>query len=238
MLPDDAGPSPLDDISGETAAMGLGDRLGQSLCLYGRRVRLFRPNARRYLLFTILTGVGFGIYRLLFNFYVLSLGYDEALLGNLLTTTCLVALLSALPAGYLSDRLGRKPALLLSTAVNVGAVMGMVLWPHVAGFYAMNGLIGLGQSLSDSSGADEHEQSRLPGLCHRARGAGGAGHGGQPREHELELRLGFQPDAQRMVTGPVRLCPRLSGDGDQLCAGYLSLLALFLGGPSPDRRPG
>lgn len=148
MLPDDPGPSSLDDLSGETAAAGLSNRLGQGLRLYGRRVSLFRPNARLYLLFTILTGAGFGIYRLLFNFYVLSLGYDEALLGNLLTTTSLVALLSALPAGYFSDRLGRKPALLLSTTINVGAVLGMVLWQQAAGFYTMNALIGLGQSLS------------------------------------------------------------------------------------------
>lgn len=148
MSSEEAGPSLAGEDSSRKAVTGLGDRLGQGLCLYGRRVRLFRPNARVYLLFTILTGAGFGIYRLLFNFYVLSLGHDEALLGNLLTTTSLVALLSALPAGYLSDRLGRKPALLLATTVNAGGVLGMVLWPHVVGFYAMNALIGLGQSLS------------------------------------------------------------------------------------------
>jgi len=54
-----------------------------------------------------------GVFRLLFNFYVLSLGYDEALLGRLITITSLTALLAALPMGYLADLLGRKYALLI-----------------------------------------------------------------------------------------------------------------------------
>ena len=52
-----------------------------------------------------------GVFRLLFNFFVLSLGFDEALLGNLITTSSFVALLAALPMGYLSDMIGRKGSL-------------------------------------------------------------------------------------------------------------------------------
>lgn len=115
---------------------------------YGAKLTLFRPNARLYLLFTIISGVAFGIFRLLFNFYVISLGYDEALLGRLLTMTSLVALVGALPAGYFSDRLGRKLSLLISTFLLSTAVAGMVAWPTPLGFYLMNGLMGLSQSLA------------------------------------------------------------------------------------------
>ena len=124
-----------------------GLRLRGRLQAYGSRLRLFRPNARFYLLFTAISGAALGIYRLLYNFYVLSLGYDEALLGRLLTTTSLVALLSALPAGYLSDRVGRKPALLLSSAMITGAVAGIIFLPSTIDFYTVSALIGLGQSL-------------------------------------------------------------------------------------------
>ncbi|MCA9973845.1 MAG: MFS transporter [Anaerolineales bacterium] len=119
----------------------------RGLADYAAKIRLFRPNARLYLLITIINGLSFGIFRLLFNFYVLSLGYDEALLGKLLTTSSLVALLSALPAGYLSDRLGRKRAIFASSLAATLGVAGMVAWPTAVGFYAMNLVMGLAQSL-------------------------------------------------------------------------------------------
>jgi MFS family permease len=114
---------------------------------YVHKLALFRPNARFYLIYMALNGAAFGIYRLLFNFYVLSFGYNEALLGRLLTTVSLVQLVSALPAGYLSDRIGRKPSLVISATTTVAALLGMVIWPTTAGFYAMSVLMGLAQSL-------------------------------------------------------------------------------------------
>lgn len=60
MLPDEAEPPSADEDAGRAAMIGLSGRLGQGLSLYGRRVRLFRPNARLYLLFTVLAGAGFG----------------------------------------------------------------------------------------------------------------------------------------------------------------------------------
>ncbi len=115
---------------------------------YFAKIRLFHRNAWLYLLFTILNGLTFGIYRLLFNFYILSLGFDEALLGQILTITSLVALFSALPAGYVSDRIGRKPSMLLSSMATITAVFGMVFWPTIPGFYSMSILLGVAQSLA------------------------------------------------------------------------------------------
>jgi len=115
---------------------------------YAARVRLFSPNARLYLGYTIINGMALGIFRLLFNFYALSLGFNEALLGQLLTVTNLTALVAALPSGYLSDRLGRKPALLIASALSATAVFGMVFWRDPLGFALLSVLLGIGQSLS------------------------------------------------------------------------------------------
>jgi MFS family permease len=115
---------------------------------YASRVRAFRPNARLYLINVIITGAAMGVFRLLFNFYVLSLGYDEALLGGLITTNNLTALLVALPVGYLADLLGRKRSLLISGLGIALSIAGMVLFPGVAMFYAMNILSGVAQSLA------------------------------------------------------------------------------------------
>ena len=96
---------------------------------YASRVRAFKPNARFYLLNVTITGAAMGVFRLLFNFYVLSLGFDEALLGSLITTSSLSALLAALPMGYLADLMGRKLSLLVSGALISVSILVMVLWP-------------------------------------------------------------------------------------------------------------
>jgi len=115
---------------------------------YRDRVRLFRPNARLYLLTVLITGATMGVYRLLFNFYVLSLGYDEALLGRLITTNQFTALLLALPMGFAVDRFGRKKALILRSILLAVSVAGVAVFPTIAVFYAMNMLFGIVQSLS------------------------------------------------------------------------------------------
>jgi MFS family permease len=115
---------------------------------YIARVRAFHPNARLYLVSAILTGAALGVYRLLSNFYVLSLDFDQNLLGQLITITSMAALLTAVPMGYLADRLGRKNSLLLSGAVVSFGILMTVLAPSRSMFYAMNALIGMAQGLS------------------------------------------------------------------------------------------
>ena len=123
-------------------------RIRTILRLYAERVRAFSPNARLYLLSVVLSGAAMGVFRLLFNFYVLSLGYDEALLGTLIALSSLSALLSAVPMGYLVDRIGYRHALLLGGSISLLAVIGMIIVPRAGVFVAMNLLLGLAQSLS------------------------------------------------------------------------------------------
>ncbi len=114
---------------------------------YAAQLRAFRPNARLYLVNVILTGVSMGVYRLLFNFYALSFGFDEALIGRLITTASFTALIAALPMGYLADLIGRKYSLVLGGIFIGFSVFGIVLFPTEPVFYAMNILSGVAQSL-------------------------------------------------------------------------------------------
>jgi MFS family permease len=114
---------------------------------YAAKVRSFQPNARLYLLNVIVTGATMGVFRLLFNFYVLSLGFNEALLGSLITTSSLASLLAALPSGYLADLLGRKNSLLISASLISISIFGIVIWPTEVVFYMMSVLSGVAQSL-------------------------------------------------------------------------------------------
>ena len=115
---------------------------------YSSRVSAFKPNARLYLLNVIITGAAMGVFRLLFNFYVLSLGFDEALLGNLITTSSFVALLAALPMGYLADVIGRKASLIGSAVLLGASILAMAVWQNESMFYAMNIVSGVAQSLA------------------------------------------------------------------------------------------
>ena len=118
------------------------------LTTYIARVRAFHTNARLYLVSAILTGAALGVYRLISNFYVLSLNFDQNLLGQLITITNMTALLTAIPMGYLADRIGRKNSLLLSGAVVCFGILMTVLVPSSSMLYAMNALIGMAQGLS------------------------------------------------------------------------------------------
>lgn len=109
---------------------------------------MFRPNARLYLMTVLVTGVAMGVYRLIFNFYVLSLGYDEALLGKLITTNQFTALLLALPMGFVVDRFGRKNGLMVRSLLLAASVLGTAIWPQIWVLYLVNVLFGVVQSLS------------------------------------------------------------------------------------------
>lgn len=115
---------------------------------YSTNLSAFQPNARLFLANVIIIGAAFGVFRLLFNFYVLSLGFDETLLGTLITASSLTALLAALPMGYLIGRIGQKRALIFGSLVEGLAVAGMIALPSAPMLIAMNVVVGLGQSLT------------------------------------------------------------------------------------------
>ena len=135
---------------------------------YGGHLAAFRPNARLYLVYAIIAGIAMGIYRLIFNFYILSLGFDAKMVGNLLTVSGMTAFVFALPMGYLADILGRKNSLLISAVLVSFSIAMTVIWPVTFIFYAMNILSGIAQSLAavtmspflmENSG--EHERTYL-----------------------------------------------------------------------------
>lgn len=121
--------------------------ISNTLREYISRLGMFRVNARLYLISVVISGVSMGVFRLLFNFYALSLGFDEAILGRLVTTSSLTSLLVALPVGYLADMLGRKRSLLIGGWLTSLGILGMVLFPSEGAFYALNVVTGFAQSI-------------------------------------------------------------------------------------------
>lgn len=112
---------------------------------YWNKLRLFSHNARLIMIVSFLTGLAIGGYRLLFNFYALSLGnnYNEAFLGTLQTLQSLAAILAALPVAYLAGRFRHKPLLLLVSTLSSLSLIGMVLLPVQASLIAFRMLFGV-----------------------------------------------------------------------------------------------
>lgn len=115
--------------------------------LYFQRMHQFQANARRYLFSVVLTGAAMGIYNLLFNFFVLSLGYNEVFIGKLVSLNHVSIMIVAVLSGLFLSRMKRKWVLfggIFSTALSVVA---MVLLPERWVILAMSALFGGSQCL-------------------------------------------------------------------------------------------
>ena len=90
----------------------------------------FSRNAMMVLIYSTVTGLVFGVLRLLMNFYILSLGgYTEKFVGNLTSISSAAALLMALPAVYLADRFAHKKIFMSTALISTLSVAGLVLLP-------------------------------------------------------------------------------------------------------------
>jgi MFS family permease len=123
------------------------------LARYWRRLQGFSPNARFYLLSTVITGLSYSIYMLIFNLYINSSGYSRAFLGELQSMPNLIALVGALPAGVLVDYIGRKRALLLANVGRAAAMLGVFMAPGPGWLRLSMITFGISQSLWMVSGA-------------------------------------------------------------------------------------
>lgn len=86
------------------------------------QLRSFNQPARLFLVATILDGIVMSIWWLFFNFYILERGFSREFLGLVNAAPSFAALVLGLPLGLLSDRIGRKRAMLLGVSVYVFAI--------------------------------------------------------------------------------------------------------------------
>lgn len=98
--------------------------IGEERVGYFKQLRCLDRDAQLFLLHISLTFIGEGLFALLYNFYLLELGYRENFIGAFASTQTLAAGFGALPAVLLTDHLGRRWALLLGAMLRVVAFCG------------------------------------------------------------------------------------------------------------------
>lgn len=101
----------------------------QELLSYGKRVRSFSPNARLYLLACFSGALYHSVFGVLGNLYIMQTGLTESFLGTMISLSSFTSVVFAMPAGVISDRIGRRRALVIGTMLGVCSHATIILFP-------------------------------------------------------------------------------------------------------------
>lgn len=91
---------------------------------YIAKMRLFSRNARLFMVHVVGMDVIFGTWTVIFNLYLLALGFDIAFIGLRILLASITRAIMSIPAGFISDRVGRKLSFVLGDGG--GAVMSLI----------------------------------------------------------------------------------------------------------------
>ncbi|MFQ5857246.1 MAG: MFS transporter [Anaerolineae bacterium] len=91
---------------------------------YIAKMRLFSRNARLFMVHVVGMDVIYGTWHVLFNLYLLAVGFDVAFIGLRILLSSAAAAVASIPAGMISDRIGRKLSFILGDGV--GAAMSLI----------------------------------------------------------------------------------------------------------------
>jgi len=119
------------------------------ISLYLEKTKQFSSNAKLVLLHSALAGFSFGVFRFLFNFYVLSLGngYDEAFIGTLQTVASFATIAMALPAAYLAERFSQRKIMMITGVTSGISMLGMVVFPFTFTLIAFRMITAISMSM-------------------------------------------------------------------------------------------
>jgi MFS family permease len=75
---------------------------------YIQSFRIFSGNARLYLFATVFVAAGMAIQNVIYNLYIIQMGFNEQLVGQVVSATALGVALSGIPAGLLHNRVDSR----------------------------------------------------------------------------------------------------------------------------------
>ncbi len=97
---------------------------------YLQPVRSFDNAARLFLIMIIIDGVILSGWQLFFNFYMLHSGFTREFLGLVNSMPSAAGLILGIPLGRLSDRIGRRPSIILGIAMSSVFMLTQVSFPQ------------------------------------------------------------------------------------------------------------
>ncbi len=106
-------------------------------------IRSFQRPARLFLIMTIIYGMILTGWQLFFNFYILQSGFDRDFLGLVNSMPSLAGLILGIPLGRISDRIGRRTALLIGLFASSLTMLAQVTFRNPAVIVVMAFLTGV-----------------------------------------------------------------------------------------------
>ncbi len=109
---------------GQTAPSAAAFQELTGLSGYLAKMCLFSRNARLFIVHVVGMDVIYGTWSVLFNLYLLAIGFDVAFIGLRILVGAVASAIASIPAGLISDRIGRKLSFVLGDGI--GAVMSLI----------------------------------------------------------------------------------------------------------------
>lgn len=111
--------------------------------LIGERFRGFSRNARLLLIRSPFSGLSVSLFRLLFNLYLLAVGFDTLFVAKFAAINWTCHGLSVIPSGILSDLFGRRRVFLLAYTGNLLATTAIIFVTDPTWLLVLAAVIGL-----------------------------------------------------------------------------------------------
>lgn len=112
----------------------------------------FQKNAVLYLKSIAMRSLAQGAYGVIQGLYIISLGFDETVLGTVLSTRMLAAAIASVPAGIISDSRGRQPVLVAGGILTTVGYLGMALSSSPLHMIIFSCIVGVAQACQMTSG--------------------------------------------------------------------------------------
>ncbi|MFT4412923.1 MFS transporter [Fredinandcohnia humi] len=87
-----------------------------------KQYKSYNENIKLFILATIFTQIGMGIFMIMYNFYIRELGYPEQTNGTIIAMTSLASAIILVPAGIMSDKIGRKKIMAIGVVISTLAL--------------------------------------------------------------------------------------------------------------------
>ncbi|MCZ8538423.1 MFS transporter [Paenisporosarcina quisquiliarum] len=82
----------------------------------------FNRNIRMFMLANVLIQIGMGVFMVMYNLYIKELGLSEVVNGKVISYMSLATAIVLIPAGFLSDRVGRKWSIAVGTLLTASTL--------------------------------------------------------------------------------------------------------------------
>lgn len=82
-------------------------------------IKSFNVNIRNFMIANFCTQIGMGVFMVMYNIYIKELGLSEAVNGSVVSLNSLALVFMLVPAGLISDRVGRKNMIVAGTVLTV-----------------------------------------------------------------------------------------------------------------------